>query len=101
MRGTISAMRFRSLRWLTVAIPLLFLALVDILRHQVWPELLHPWPGFLVVLGIVGGAAWLFSGLVLGRAEALERQIVEQNTMLRQAGETTRRQATQLEALHE
>src|SRR6476619_7341003 len=60
-RGTISAMHFRSLRWLTVAVPLLFLALVDVLRHQVWPELLHPWPGFLVVLGIVAGATWLFS----------------------------------------
>jgi nitrate/nitrite-specific signal transduction histidine kinase len=94
-------MRFRTLRWLTVAIPLLFLALVDVLRHQVWPELLHPWPGFLVVLGIVAGAAWLFSGMVFGRAEAMERRIVEQNAMLRHAGETTRRQATQLEALHE
>lgn len=94
-------MRFRTLRWLTVAIPLLFLALVDVLRHQLWPELLHPWPGFLVVLGIIAGATWLFSTIVLGRAETMERQIVEQNALLRQAGETTHRQAVQLQALHE
>lgn len=99
-RCTISRMRFRSLRWLTVAIPLLFLALVDILRHQMWPELLHPWPGYLVVLVIVAGATWLFSGLVFGRVQKMEHQIVEQNGRLRQAGETTHRQATQLQALH-
>src|SRR4051812_28393304 len=94
-------MRFRSLRWLTVAVPLLFLALVDVLRHQVWPEMLHPWPGFLVVLAIVAGAAGLFSRLVFDRVESMERQIVDQNAELRIVGETASRQAAQLQALHE
>jgi len=94
-------MRHRTLRWLTVTAPLLFLALVDVLRHQVWPELLHPWPGFLVVLAVVAGAVWLFSRVVFDRIEQMERQIVTQNRELREIGETTRRQATQLRALHE
>lgn len=94
-------MRFRTLRWLTVAIPLLFLALVDVLRHQVWPELLHPWPGYLIVLSVVGAATWIFSRLVFDRAEAMERHIVKQNAQLRKVGETSRRQASQLRALHE
>ncbi len=94
-------MRYRTLRWLTVAAPLLFLALVDVLRHQVWPELLHPWPGFLVVLAVVAVAAWLFSRAVFDRIEQMERQIVGQNRELRKIGETARRQATQLRALHE
>src|SRR3954468_177797 len=78
-RGTISAMHFRWLRWLTVAVPLLFLALVDLLRHQVWPDMLYPWPGYLIVLGIVAGATWLFSRLVFDRVESMEQQIVGQN----------------------
>ena len=94
-------MRFRSLRWLTVAIPLLFLALVDVLRHQVWPELLHPWPGYAIVLAVVAGAAWAFSHNVFDRVERMERRIVEQNRELREVGETAERQATQLRTLHE
>ena len=74
------AMRFRSLRWLTVAAPLLFLALVDVLRHQVWPELLHPWPGYPGGARRRGGAAWLFSRAVFDRIEQMERQIVGQNS---------------------
>lgn len=94
-------MRYRTLRWLTVAAPLLFLAAVDVLRHQVWPELLQPWPGFLVVLALVGVAAWLFSRTIFDRIERMERQIVGQNKELREVGVTARRQATQLRALHE
>src|SRR5688572_30276836 len=94
-------MRFRSLRWLTVAAPLLFLALVDVLRHQVWPGLLHPWPGYLVVLVVVAGAVWLFSRAVFDRIDQMERQIVKNNRELREIGETARRQAAQLRALHE
>jgi signal transduction histidine kinase len=93
-------MHFRWLRWLTVAVPLLFLALVDLLRHQVWPDVLHPWPGYLIVLGIVAGATWLFSQLVFDRVESMERQIVGQNAQLREIGETAARQASQLRALH-
>lgn len=94
-------MRHRTLRWLTVAAPLLFLALVDLLRHQVWLELLHPWPGFLMVLGVVAGAVWLFSQAVFDRVERMERQIVGQNRELHEIGETARRQTAQLRALHE
>ena len=94
-------MRFRSLRWLTVAIPLIFLAVVDILRHQVWPELLHPWPGYVIVLLIVGVAAALFSRAIFDEAERMERRILRQNAEREHIGETARRQANQLKLLHE
>jgi len=94
-------MRFRSLRWLTVAIPLIFLAVVDILRHQVWPGLLHPWPGYLVLLLIVGAAATLFSRTIFDEAERMERRILRQNDDLQRIGATARRQASQLETLYE
>ncbi|MFN8632672.1 MAG: GAF domain-containing sensor histidine kinase [Chloroflexota bacterium] len=94
-------MRYRTLRWLTVAVPMLFLATVDLLRHLVWPELLHPWPGFLVVLLVVGLAVWVFSSAVFDHVERMERRIVKQNAELREIGETSRRQATQLRVLHE
>ena len=100
-RGTMWPMRYRTLRWLTVAGPLIFLALVDVLRHQFWPELLHPWPGYLIVLSIVAGGAWIFSGAVFGRIERMERRIVGQNRELRAISETANRQAAQLRALHE
>ena len=86
---------------LTVAVPMLFLATVDLLRHLVWPELLHPWPGFLVVLLVVGLAVWVFSSAVFDHVERMERRIVKQNAELREIGETSRRQATQLRVLHE
>lgn len=94
-------MRHRTLRWLTVAAPLLFLALVDVLRHQFWPELLHPWPGYLMVLAVVAVAVWLFSRAVFDRVERMERQIVRNNRELQEIGEMARRQAAQLRALHE
>jgi signal transduction histidine kinase len=94
-------MGHRTLRWLTIVAPLLFLAVVDVLRHQVWPDLLHPWPGFVVVLALVGVAAWQFSRAVFDHIDRMERQIVAQNRELREVGETARRQATQLRALHE
>lgn len=93
-------MHLRTLRWLTVGLPLLFLVLVDLLRHQIWPELLHPWPGYLGMLVVLAGAIWAFSRMVFDRVEHMERQIVDQNTELRAVSLSASRQATQLQALH-
>jgi signal transduction histidine kinase len=93
-------MNLRALRWLTVAIPLAFLVLVDILRHQLWPEVLHPWPGFIVVLAVLFVAILGFSRAVFDRVEVLEGRIVRQNAELRKRGEMTARQTAQLETLY-
>ena len=93
-------MHLRSLRWLTVAIPLLFLVLLDLLRHQIWPGLLYPWPGYLVVLIVVAGAVWAFSHIVFDRVERMERRILDQNAELRELSRATSLQAAQLQALH-
>lgn len=94
-------MDLRPLRWLTVVVPLLFLAAVDLVRHFVWPELLHPWPGYLIVLAVVAIATYLASRVLFDRIEAAERRLLDQNRELRAVGETAHRQAAQLEALYE
>ncbi|MCC7367083.1 MAG: GAF domain-containing sensor histidine kinase [Chloroflexi bacterium] len=94
-------MHHRTLRWLTIAGPILFLAVVDLVRHQVWPELLHPWPGYFIVLSVVALAVGVFSGAVFDRIEGMENRILGQNRELRRVGETAERQAAQLRGLHE
>ena len=94
-------MRLRTLRWLTVVVPLLFLALVDWLRHVLLPELLHPWPGYLLVLAVVTAGVYLTSRTIFDHIETIEARLLEQNRELREVGETSRRQAAQLAALHE
>jgi nitrate/nitrite-specific signal transduction histidine kinase len=91
----------QTLRWLTVAVPLLFLTAIDLLRHFVWPELLHPWPGYLIVVAVVTGGVALLSNALFDHLGAVEQQLTRQNRELRAAGEVTRRQAAQLAALHE
>lgn len=92
---------YRQLRWLTVAVPLAFLAVVDVVRHLVWPELLHPWPGYLIVLAVVAGGTFLFSRAVFDRIERAERRLIEQHRALEAAHAVVDRQARQLTALHE
>ena len=94
-------MQLRTLRWLTVVVPLLFLAGVDVLRHAVFPELLHPWPGYLAVLAVVTAGVYLTSRTIFDHIETIEARLLEQNRELREVGETARRQAEQLAALHE
>lgn len=94
-------MDLRHLRWLTVVVPLVFLAAIDVVRHLFWPQLLHPWPGYLIVLIVVSGGVYLFSRAVFDYIEAIEHRLVEQNHALEVASETMRRQASQLRALHD
>ncbi|MCC6180101.1 MAG: GAF domain-containing sensor histidine kinase [Chloroflexi bacterium] len=94
-------MSHRTLRWLTVLVPLLFLAAVDVARHQLWPQLLHTLWGGLLVLAIVGTSTWLFARAIFDYIARAERRILEQNVRLQEVSETTERQAAQLRALHE
>lgn len=94
-------MSLARLRWLTVVVPLVFLLAVDVVRHLVWPELLHSWPGSLAILALIAAGVYLFSRAVFDYLEGVERQLIEQNRALQTQSETTRRQAAQLRALHE
>ena len=63
------------------------------LRHAVFPELLHPWPGYLAVLAVVTAGVYLTSRTIFDHIETIEARLLKQNRELREVGETARRQA--------
>ena len=99
--GSTPFVTLRILRWLTVVLPILFLALVDFLRHSPSLEFLQTGPASLVTLALLAGAIALFSRMVLDQVEAMQRRVIEQNKQLSTMGEAAQHQAAQLRALHE
>src|SRR5687768_3511399 len=75
-------MSLRTLRWITVLAPLAFLATVDLIRHEFHAEVLHAWPGYLLVSGIVLFGTLLFSDLVLNAVGRAQAQLAYQNREL-------------------
>ncbi len=75
-------MNLAVLRALTVVLPLIFLITVDFLRHTLLSGILHNPIGFLGTYGLTVAGVAVFSWWVFGRIGRLERQLVEQNTML-------------------
>lgn len=91
----------RNLRWLTVVLPFLFLAALDILRHTEASGFLHDWPASLVTLALVGGGIALFSKAVLDQVESMQQRLIQQNQELTTMEEGARSQAAQLRGLHD
>ncbi len=91
----------RHLRWLGVVLPLLFLAALDFIRHALWPELLHAWPGFLFIGAAVAVGTYVFSKFMFDTIERMQSRLFEQNRALEAAYQTVERQNRQLKALHE
>ncbi|MBI2887646.1 MAG: GAF domain-containing protein [Chloroflexi bacterium] len=75
-------MNLALLRVFAVVVPLLFLLTVDFLRHTVLIATLHTPFGFIGTYGLTAAGVAAFSWWVFGRIEQLERQLVDQNTML-------------------
>jgi signal transduction histidine kinase len=75
-------MTLRRLKWLAVVAPLAFLVGVDLLRHTVLPDLLHSWPGQLVIVGIVLVGVLLFTGAVFRIVERTQDGLVRRNREL-------------------
>jgi signal transduction histidine kinase len=75
-------MSLRMLRWITVLAPLAFLATVDAIRHVFHAEVLHAWPGYLLVGGVVLFGTLLFSDLVLNAVGRAQAQMANQNREL-------------------
>jgi nitrate/nitrite-specific signal transduction histidine kinase len=72
----------RQLKWITVVGPLVFLALVDAVRHTIDPNLLHAWPGTIMIGGVVLFATLLFSETIFGRIERMQVRLAQQNREL-------------------
>lgn len=75
-------MSLRTLKWLTVVLPMAFLAAFDYFRHQVFFSTLHTAPGFLGFLIFTFVAILLFAHAVFGLIAKMERRIVRQNQEL-------------------
>jgi nitrate/nitrite-specific signal transduction histidine kinase len=77
-----SGMTLRQLKWTTIVAPLVFLAVVDLIRRNLQPELMQSWPGELVVAGVVLFGVLLFSETVFGRIERMQARLGRQNREL-------------------
>lgn len=76
-------MTLRRLRWFSVVGPLVFLFLLDAMRHLVFPDLLHGWwGGDLLVAGAILLAVLLFSETVFGFTGKMQERITRQNREL-------------------
>jgi signal transduction histidine kinase len=72
----------RQLKWTTIIAPLVFLAVVDLIRRNLQPELMQSWPGELLVAGVVLFGVLLFSETVFGRIERMQARLGRQNREL-------------------
>jgi signal transduction histidine kinase len=76
-------MTLRRLKWLGIAAPLAFLSVLWILLHTM-VEVLHDFPGYLILLVLMGASIALFSFGVFRLIARLERRLLEQNRELEQ-----------------
>jgi nitrate/nitrite-specific signal transduction histidine kinase len=75
-------MSLRRLKWISILAPLAFLVAVDLVRHLVRPDLLHAWPGYILVGGTVLFGVLLFSETIFGVIGRLQERLVQQNREL-------------------
>jgi two-component sensor histidine kinase len=69
------------LRWLAIISPVLFVVVLDLIRHELGPWL-HEWPGTLLMLGLLTAGAAVFSQFVFAAVAQRERTILERNREL-------------------
>jgi len=75
-------MNLRTLKWLTIVIPIVFLAAFDYVRHRVFYGALHTTPGFILFLLVTFVGVFAFSHAVFGLIARMEARIVRQNQEL-------------------
>ncbi|HEX8968925.1 MAG TPA: GAF domain-containing protein [Chloroflexota bacterium] len=75
-------MSLRQLKWITIIVPLAFLAAVDYIRRAVQLDMLQAWPGEVLIGGAVLFAVLLFSETVFGRVEGMQKRLEQQNREL-------------------
>ena len=75
-------MTLDRLKWLTVIVPLLFLAVIEVLRTAIAPSLFRGWSGYLLLAGVVLVGALLFAHAIFGAIDRFQAQIVRQNREL-------------------
>lgn len=75
-------MDLRRLKWLAVLVPMLFLGAVDYARHVLYPALLHAWPGYILVSGVVLIGTLFFAETIFGVIDRMQTRMAQQNREL-------------------
>ena len=81
-RKTIGRLNIGLLRWMTIVLPIIFLALFEVLRHTVFPQMLHTLSGLIGSYVIIGIAIVIFSYGIFGFINRLQQKIIDQNRQL-------------------
>ncbi|MBI4215880.1 MAG: GAF domain-containing protein [Chloroflexi bacterium] len=76
------ALNVGLLKIVAIVLPILFLALVDVLRHTVFSEQLHTLPGFLSTYFLITVAVVIFSYSIFGLIGRLQERVAERNRYL-------------------
>lgn len=75
-------MSLRRLKWLAILAPLLFLSALDIVRHVLYPSLLHAWPGLLLIFGLVLLGTLFFAESLFSVIDRMQARLTQQNAEL-------------------
>jgi signal transduction histidine kinase len=75
-------MTLTRLKWLAVLAPLLFLAILEVVRQTVAPEFFRAWPGYLLLAGIVLLGALFFAEAIFSVVNRLQERLARQNREL-------------------
>lgn len=80
--GLTHRLNMRLLKWMAIALPILFLVIVDILRHTIFIPQLHNIPGFLFTYSVIAVGVVLFSYIVFRLIDTLQSKVNKQNRWL-------------------
>lgn len=78
----IPRLNIRLLKWMAIALPILFLVIMDVLRHTVFFAQLHTISGFLFTYSVIAVGVVIFSYTIFRLVEALQSRVNEQNRWL-------------------
>ncbi|MBI4219691.1 MAG: GAF domain-containing sensor histidine kinase [Chloroflexi bacterium] len=84
------------LKWAAIVLPVVFLAVLDVVRHVVFPGFLHTVPGFVAAHAVIALGVAAFSFAVFGLVRRLEGRIVDQNRQLSALNEIAKATTTKL-----
>jgi signal transduction histidine kinase len=75
-------MTLNRLKWLAVLAPLLFLAVLEVVRQTVAPEFFRAWPGYLLLAGCVLLGTLFFADAIFAVVNRLQDRLARQNREL-------------------
>ncbi|MBI4298544.1 MAG: GAF domain-containing sensor histidine kinase [Chloroflexi bacterium] len=91
-----SRINMRLLKWVAILLPILFLAILDVVRHTLFSKYLHTIPGFVGIHAMIALAIVVFSYSIFGFIGRLQRRIIDQNRQLSALNEIAKAAAAKI-----